>query len=294
MNSENYWKEFKEKLSEVGVKPGDIVYVGSDITAFVIQAKKELALKTKEETNNYIDELIDALKSYVTEAGTLLFPVYSWDFCRGKGFDFYKTQGEVGALNNYVLNNRKDFKRTKHPIYSFMVWGKDAKLLCEMNNQEAWGIASPFKYLHDNKAKELDLNVTATRSMTFKHYVEQSVKVPYRYPKYFLGNYTDENGVTEERCYSMYVRDLSVELEPSQTNSFFNEGGAGRQVSFKDMFISSIELDKAYELLKEDLLHNNGKNVYSFTGYSIDWSSDIKRYEVGFWKDRKIVSVPEE
>ena len=142
--------------------------------------------------------------------------------------------------------------------------------------------------------KELDLNVTATRSMTFKHYVEQSVRVPYRYPKYFLGNYTDENGITEERCYSMYVRDLSVELEPAQTNEFFNEGGAGKQVIFKGLSISSIELDKAFELLKEDLLNNGGRNVYTFSNYAIDWSFDTKRYEVGFWKDRKIVSVPEE
>ena len=135
--------------------------------------------------------------------------------------------------------------------------------------------------------------MSATRSMTFKHYVEQSVKVPYRYPKYFMGNYTDENGVTEERSYSMYVRDLSVELESSQTNEFFNEGGAEKHTSFYDIKLYAIELGKAYELLKDDLLNNNGKNVYTFNNYTIDWKNTANRYEFGFWKDKKIVSIPE-
>ncbi len=293
MNSENYWKEFRDKLSELGALKGGIIYVGSDITGLIVQAQKELGIKTRDERNAYINELIDALKEQVTEEGTLLFPVYSWDFCRGKGFDIRKTQGEVGALNNFVLNERSDFRRTKHPIYSFMVWGRDADLLCDMNNQEAWGPASPFKYLHENNAIELDLNVTALRSMTFKHYVEQSVRVPYRYPKYFMGRYTDENGITEERTYSMYVRDLSVELESSQTNEFFNAGGAGKQVLFRNLNLYAIDLGRAYELLKDDLLTNNGRNVYSFENYTIDWNDTAARYEIGFWKDKKIVSIPE-
>ena len=175
-----------------------------------------------------------------------------------------------------------------------MVWGKEADMLLSYDNQEAWGEASIFSYLHENKAKELDLNVTATRSMTFKHYVEQKVKVPYRYPKFFCGIYTDSEGVSEYRTYSMYVRDLSVELEPAQTNEFFNEGGAGKSIGFRGWNIHVIELDKAFDLLREDLLFNGGKNVYSFGNYCLEGKKfDNDRYEVGFLKDRKLVNLPE-
>jgi aminoglycoside 3-N-acetyltransferase len=291
---DKYIADFKDRLKDVGVKPGDIIYVGSDIAGIVIQAKEELELADKSEQNLLLDALIDALKETVTEEGTLLFPVYSWDFCRGKGFDYYKTRGEVGALNNYILTNRKDFIRTTHPLYSFMVWGKDAKKLYLLQNQEAWGEASAFAYMHKNNAKELDLNVSATRSMTFKHYVEQSVKVPYRYPKFFCGNYTDENGVTEYRTYSMYVRDLSVELDPAQTNEFFIGGGAGRSVTHRGWDINIIELEKAYELLKDDLLNNGGRNVYHFTDYELSEKQfGNNSYEIGFLKDRKLVNAPE-
>ena len=289
---EKYLAEFCLALKEAGVQYGDILYIGSDISGIVVQAKEELELATKAEQYMYLDRIIDTLQKCVGEEGTLLFPVYSWDFCRGKGFDYRKTRGEVGALNNYVLMNRKDFRRTTHPIYSFMVWGRDADKLCQYNNQEAWGSSSIFAYLHENKAKELDLGVSAKRSMTFKHYVEQSVKVPYRYPKFFMGTYVNEEGISEYRCYSMYVRDLSVELEPAQDNAFFNDGGAGKSVFFRGWGIHLICLEKAYELLKNDLLNNYGANVYHFKNYVLQPDQfGNTSYEIGYLKDRTLINA---
>lgn len=293
---ENYKRDFLSALREADIHEGDVVYVGSDIAGVIMGAIKELELRGKAEQNAFLDGIIDTLKTSVGEEGTLLFPVYSWDFCRGKGFDYYKTKGEVGAFNNYILENRKDFIRTKHPLYSFMVWGKDAAKLAAMDYQEAWGEASIFVYMHENKAKELDLNVDALRSMTFKHYVEQSVKVPYRYPKFFLGKYTDENGVTEMRSYSMYVRDLSVEMKSTQTTEFFNNAGVGKTVAFRGWNINVVYLDQAYDVIKDCLVNHNGENIYSFENYKIDWNADSakERYEVGFLKDRSLAAFPED
>ena len=298
MNKEKearYRSEFHEALDSLGINSGDILYIGSDIAGIVVSAGKELEFDGRTDRDAFLNLLIDELQNHVGRGGTLLFPVYSWKFCRGEIFDYKKTQGEVGAFNNYVLNNREDFTRTKHPLYSLMVWGKDAKMLSAIDCQEAWGEGSVFAYLHKNNAIELDLNVDALRSMTFKHYVEQSVKVPYRYPKYFLGQYKDENGVTETRAYSMYVRDLSVELKSTQTTEFFNRSGVGRSVTFHGLPINAIELGKAYDVIKDALLHKNGENIYSFTNYKIDWedSAAANRYEIGFLKDKHLAVLPE-
>jgi aminoglycoside 3-N-acetyltransferase len=292
MNQEKeaiYWKEFHECLDRLGIGKGDILYVGSDIAAVVVLANRELEFKGREDRDVFLNHLVDAIKEHVGEEGTLLVPVYSWKWCKGEPFDYYKTQGEVGAYNNFVLNNRSDFKRTKHPIYSFMVWGKDAEMLCAMNNQEAWGEASPFYYLHHNGGKEFDINVSGLRSMTFKHYVEMSCRVPYRYPKYFLADYTDESGVTEERCYSMYVRDLNVSMKSSQNNAFFEEHHVGQTEGFHGYELHVIDLPKAYEALKDDILNNGAKNVYHFENYTPDFTNVKKRYEVGYRRDKELV-----
>lgn len=292
MNKEKeklYWEDFHKSMDALGIGKGDILYVGSDVAAVVVSASRELEIKTREERDAYLNALIDNIKEHVGEEGTLLFPVYSWKYCKGVPFDYYKTQGEDGALNNFILNTRKDFRRTRHPIYSFMVWGKDAEMLLAMNNQEAWGKASPFWYLHHNGGKEFDINVSGLRSMTFKHYVEMSLKVPYRYPKYFLADYTDENGVTEERCYSMYVRDLNVKMKSSQNNAFFEEKGVGQSVEFHGGVLNLIDLPKAYEALKDDILNNGAANVYHFEDYTLDMSKQRDVYEVGYRKDKDLI-----
>lgn len=287
----SYWDEFHSSLNSIGIVPGDIVYVSSDIMKVLAQAAKEFELVSKEDRNYFLDALIDEIYCHVGDAGTVLFPVYSWAFCKGQPFDYKKTQGEVGALNNYVLNYRSDYIRTKHPMYSFMVRGKYANYLFEMNNQDAWGEGSPFSFLHKMGAKELGLSLPLVRTLTFKHYVEQMINVPYRYPKYFLAHYVDHNGVEEVRSYSMLVRDLSVSLHSCQELDFFLKQGVAKKKEFRGWEMFSLEYEKAFRLIKDDFIYNGGKNFYQFEGYEINWETNNNRYEIGLLKDSECLSI---
>ena len=55
-----------------------------------------------------------------------------------ESYDFYKTPSSVGSLGNYVLG-RGDFRRTRNPIYSFAVIGKD------QNNSTVINLAKSVK-----------------------------------------------------------------------------------------------------------------------------------------------------
>lgn len=287
MKESTYFADFRKALGDIGLKKNDIVYVSSDVTSVVLTAMKELGFKGRDDRERFLNTLIDVLQEVVGPEGTLLFPVYNWDFCKGVAFDIKTTQGQVGSLNNYILNTRNDFARTKHPLYSLMVWGKDADRLVNMDNQDSWGSNSPFAYLHHNGGKELCLNVNATQGMTFKHYVEQSLNVPYRYQKFFMGEYTDIDGCRETRVYSMYVRRLEVTLTPSQTTDFFVRKGCCNRTTFRGMDMAVIDLPGAYDALSDDLLHNGGHNVYEFENYSIDWdAARDDAYQMGFLKNR--------
>lgn len=286
-----YWERFHTALDEIGIYSGDILYVSSDSMKIIAAASKELGLQGREERDVFLHQLVDNLCYHVGEEGTVLFPVYSWVFCKGMPFDYRKTLGEVGALNNFVLQNRPDFVRTKHPMYSFMVWGKYARELFEMNNQDAWGEGSPFAFMHRMGAKELGLSLPLVRTLTFKHYVEQAVKVPYRYPKYFLAHYVDENGVDEVRSYSMLVRDLSVKLSSCQKLSFFLERGSAKRTEMCGWEMFSLEYELAFEQIADDFLHNGGRNFYHFEDYEIDWETERNCYEIGFLKNAECLSV---
>ena len=93
-----YKKEFEQSLGQIGIHEGSVVYIGSDASKILLDASKGLELRGKDEQFEFLGELIESIQNVVTDKGTLLFPVYSWEFCKGKRFDYKKTQGQVGFL----------------------------------------------------------------------------------------------------------------------------------------------------------------------------------------------------
>ncbi len=273
MSFEKVEGSFINCLTELGIKKGDILYVSSDIKTLLFNMATEYGIKSKSGRNEALHELINTFQSAVGCEGTLLFPVFSWDWCRGKGFDIKNTKSEVGTLQNWVLENRNDFTRTHHPIYSFMVWGKDADYLCSLDNQDAWSHKSPFYFLQTHEGKQLLFNIESYQGLTFGHYIEQEISVPYRHPKYFFGKYVDENGVEETRMYSMYVRDMDFESGCGIHNDWLIDNGVAKRMIWEDNAMTIVDLPKSYPLIKDDMIKNRGKNTLTFSGGELDWNA---------------------
>lgn len=270
---EEWLAGFQKACKELGVKEGDLLYVSSDITMLMYRVSKACQIKTKAEKAVFLNRFVDTIKELVGESGTIMIPMFTWSFCRGIAFDVKKTPGEVGALGNWILENRKDFRRTKHPLYSFMVSGKDADLLCDMDNEIAWGEDSPFAYLHHHHGKNLLINVSLERCFTFTHYVEQCLKAPYRYLKEFAGTYIDENGVESKRVYKMFVRDLDIDSKQVTPDDCLDKAGVAQTLAYDHNSLKLVDLEKAYPVVVDNYLHHNGSDWYDFGDYRIDWES---------------------
>lgn len=247
---------------KLGVKKGDKLFISS--------AVRELLRVCRENGEDPdLNELIDAFIEAVGEEGTLIFPTYNWGWCGGVTFDYKHTPSEVGALSQTALN-RDDFKRTKHPIYSFAVWGKDQELLCKMDNKSSFGKDSPFSYFRDYNVKNIIINVEFKSSFTFVHFVEEELQefVSYRYMKNFRADYIDENGVCSQRVYSMLVRSYWYEVE-EEVDFFedeFVEKGAQNNVFINGLKFAIIDFAKAYPIIEKDILTNMSRKVCSCKG----------------------------
>ncbi len=270
---EQYITNFTDTILSLGVQTGDILYISSDVTLLTLDACRQCGLRGKKDIDDFYDLLTDRLQDLVGAEGTLLFPVFSWAFCRGIPFDVKTTQGEVGAFSNWVLNNRKDFRRTAHPLYSFMVWGKDADLLLGMSNRTAWGADSPFAWLYTHHGKNLIINVSLGGSFTFLHFVEESIRVPHRYFKDFHGSYVDAEGRSQERTYTMFVRDLAIESKQVTPDDCLADAQVARKTSFGKVSLQLVDLFEAFPLIEENLRYHNGDMWYDFMGYRLDWSA---------------------
>lgn len=242
------------------VKPGDIIYIVSDIL--------QLSIVSRENGVRFdINKFIDSILEKVGPEGTLLIPAFNWGFCKGETFDIRKTVSKTGALGNAALK-RADFKRSRHPLYSFMVWGRDRELLTEMDPKDAFGPGTIFEYLHQNKAKALVIGLPTLAGLTFIHYVEQIVGVPYRYAKDFTAGYVDDNGVESVKTYSMFVRDL--EMDPRHIDGFRPLGEILEQLNisktyqFNDVEFHVVDLENMFVITKMDITLNDSRNMYVY------------------------------
>lgn len=251
----------KELAYHLGLNKGDKVYVTSDVKELLYEL-----MSRGDDTDLSI--LIDSIIDIIGEEGTLVFPTFNWSFCKGIPYDYHKTPCKTGSLGKIALG-RDDFRRTKHPIYSFAVWGKDKDVLCAMNNKSSFGNDSPFAFMVENGYRNLFIDKDLQHSFVFVHYVEQSVgHLHYRYLKDFTAEYTDENGNTDIRTYDMNVRELDMDVE-NVIYAFedeFIEKGIMSRFYVNDIEMKIIELKDAYPIIAEDVRHNRSRRICSYIG----------------------------
>jgi len=246
--------------SNLNLSQGDRIFVSSDISrlAFSWHLDGEVF-----NANLFIESIMNV----IGEDGTLVFPTYNWGFCKGIDFNYCETPSKVGALTNVALK-REDFTRTKHPIYSFAVWGKDTRNLYALENKSSFGGDSPFAYFYDNHFTNLIIDLGFEDTGTFVHYCEEKIGVPYRLNKDFTSGYIDETGTREMRTYSMYVRPLDIEVGVAiaPMNEVFFENNVIQADTVCGIRVELLNMRKAYDLIEFDILNNRSRRIAAYPG----------------------------
>jgi len=192
-------------LRNCKIVPGDTLLLHSNITKWTISLLKS-------DNKKPLQLILDSLINFLGKEGTLLLPTFNFDFSNFGYYDYLKTPSQMGSLSQESLK-RKNFTRTKHPIYSFAVHGYHSKLFINLQNIGATSSDSPFALIRKLNGKIGIIDLSDQDSMTFYHYVEDYLSVPYRYNKIFNGKYINENGNEVFSSYSLNVRNLDEGIE---------------------------------------------------------------------------------
>ena len=231
-------------VGHLDIQVGDVVLVSSSL-------KKLLCTCRANGEVFDMSEFIDTITNVVGDSGTVLFPTYNWDFCKGVPFDYQDTPSQCGALSQAALNH-PGFIRTHHPIYSFATWGRDQDYLMSLTNSDSFSSDSPFEYLYKVYAKNLFIGIDYKLAMSPVHYAEQVVGVPWRYPKRF---WTYQEAV-------MYVRnvDLCSEtvIDPRMDNSLTDY----KQYELNGVYFGLVGLRNILDLMIDDLKFKKYLLVY--------------------------------
>ncbi|MCC8277434.1 AAC(3) family N-acetyltransferase [Campylobacter sp. VicNov18] len=147
-----------------------------------------LLQKERKAQKQILEQLLDLFVERCAKKDTLAIHTFNWDFCKGLTCDILNSKSQTGVLGNIALK-RNDFRRTKHPIYSFAVVGKLQSQLIALENKGAFDNNSPFALMHKNNAKMIIVDLPLQDSFTFVHYVEECLKVDYCFNKSFKALY---------------------------------------------------------------------------------------------------------
>ncbi len=113
---------------------------------------------------------------------TLLFPTFTYDWCRTGRFDVLNDPCKVGTLNEW-LRLRHPTQRTATPVFNFLILGDGFRRTPVRN---VFGPESTFAELISREAAIVLLGATYAAA-TSNHHHEELLAVPYRYVKSFSG-----------------------------------------------------------------------------------------------------------
>lgn len=183
-----------------GLQSGDAVLVHSSMR----RAFRFLVANNVEPSPGLV---IESLLSQVGPDGTIIFPLFNFDFPVTKSFSMLTTPSQMGVITEFARLNYEGF-RTGHPIYSFFAIGARAEQFKDINNKSGYGPDSPFAKLLDLNGKIASVDLEDQDSMTIYHFIEERMNVNYRYHKKFQGKYEGLDGSISTQEYSLFVRDL--------------------------------------------------------------------------------------
>jgi aminoglycoside N3'-acetyltransferase len=186
--------------ADSGINAGDTVLVHSSMK----RTFRHLASQGVQDSSRVI---IDSLLDLIGNNGTILFPLFNFDFPTSKMFSMVTTPSQMGVITEYARNNYEGH-RTGHPIYSFYAIGRNSDEFRDINNKSGYGTDSPFAKLLELDGKIASIDLDDQNSMTTYHFVEEMLEVDYRYFKSFHGKYENKIGAVSSEEYTLFVRNL--------------------------------------------------------------------------------------
>jgi len=229
-----------DKLKGLGADKCDVLYIHTALTFGVPQLKKT--------------ELLQELFSVFTTLNvpTLILPAYTFSFPNKEDFDVQNSKTSMGLFNEY-FRNQQNVIRSVDPLMSNALLGKHTEFITDIGKNSC-GKNSTFDLLHKTElnVKFLFFGTRAGDCFTFMHYIEDELRVPYRYARPFTGNIIN-NGVAYADTYNLCVRYSNVFPGPGSYiyENIMLERGIAKQTTFGDNQITIVPEQAAFAIYQD-------------------------------------------
>ena len=183
----------------------------------------------------------------VSEGRDVILPAFNYDFSASLFFDVACDVAQVGAIPEFARRTLS-WRRNSTPVFSFL---SETSLLPSDN----------FPFSADSvlgslvKGGEILLFGVGFERMTFLHFIEDQIDVPYRYRKRFDGSAKHLDGKLRQAFVEFHVRPtkLKVNYDFTQIGQFLLEEKAAIK---KGNFSYLVDAKKTFEVMVQKYEEN--------------------------------------
>lgn len=193
--------DLHNKLENLGIQKGDTIMIHGD--AIILNFINGETLLDK------IKLLREVLMNKIGRNGTLLVPTFNYSFLKKKKFNPLNDKSEIGLFSE-IFRSIDEKKRSSHPVFSFLIIGKNRKKLINAGINDCFGKNSIFKKFHDLNGKILTFGCGFNK-ITFAIHLEEMFGVNYRFHKYFKGIIKKKKKSLKINKLSYFVRKLNLD-----------------------------------------------------------------------------------
>jgi len=245
---------YRQIADNLDIESGTIIWLAADLTLLAYKAMRQ-------EGSFDAAAFIGSFQEKVGKNGTIVIPSFNFNLRNKEHFSRRSTTPITGALATEAMQ-KGDFVRTAHPLHSFLVWGKEAPALGQLQNISSFGPGSPFEFLHNYQAKMLILGTKVSNAFTFVHYVEELQQVKYRKYKKINIFLEDENHWQE---YLLFSKKLGWTMDMTGLEVILAENHISTEKIFNRIPCTLIDLTAALPAIREDILRNQARNIARFS-----------------------------
>lgn len=196
-------QDFSRSFNELKLLRGDVLLVHNSLLNFGIPEDIQI--------QNLSAAIFEELKLKIGDEGTITVPTFNFDFCNGITFNKQMTPSKNMGVFSEFIRKLPDAKRSYHPTQSLTAFGLKADFITEKDTLSSFEYDGAFDRLKQLNGKILLLGADFN-SVSMIHWVEERLKVPYRYWKTFDGYYHNDNQ-TLKKSYKMFVRSLNIDAK---------------------------------------------------------------------------------
>lgn len=231
-------KDFENALEKLNVHNAKYLYIHSDISFGL----PNIELKRRDILGTLLETILS------TGVDNIIFPTFTFSFPNKEDYSVLNSKTLMGGLNEFA---RKDSRaiRSVDPIMSNIHFGKDRTLVTEIGKYSCGEGSTYHKLEQSDNVLFLFFGVHPSLCFTYSHFIEERLKVPYRYNQDFTGKITDASGRTYEDTYKFFVRckDVVAGTNPIITEEAY-KSGALKEVQVGDSFLYTYDKDKITDI----------------------------------------------